>query len=226
MNSVLVIGDDSDYVDIRAHGLILGGIQAVPLGIGELEQERITHERFDIVILDVYLAETDIGLVCRQYCTEFDCPILVLSYERDERIILDLYSEGIADYIIKPIGTSLVVAKVTSWLHHISAKMVPHRHVRDGFRIDASRRIIATPAGDKVYLSKLEYHLFELLYSNRGRVLSTDLLIDRIWGQFEEGDSRLKHLVHRLRRKIEPDPNAPTYIETDGREGYHFSAHK
>jgi DNA-binding response OmpR family regulator len=223
MNSVLIIGDDREYIDIQAHGLFQGGIRACSLDLDDLARKNVAYNTFDLLILDIYLAATDIGAMCREICTEYDGPILALGYERDERFILQLYKEGIAEYIVKPIGMSLITAKVASWLRHVPARMIAHRYRRDGFQVDAVRRIVATPEGDRVLLSKLEYHLFELLYSNRGRVMPTDLLVDRIWGQFEEGDSRLKHLVHRLRRKIEPNPSKPTYIETAGRDGYHFT---
>ncbi len=223
MNSVLIIGDAREYIDIQAHGLIQGGIKAIPLDIESVSREDIAYEPFDLLMLDIYLASTDISAMCREFCAKFGGPILALGYERDERFILQLYNEGVAEYIVKPIGVSLTMAKVMSWLRHVPLRTVSQGSRRDGFRVDAVRRIVATPEGDRVFLSKLEYHLFELLYSNKGHVMPTDLLVDRIWGQFEEGDSRLKHLIHRLRRKIEPNPSKPTYIETVGREGYHFS---
>jgi DNA-binding response OmpR family regulator len=88
-------------------------------------------------------------------------------------------------------------------------------------RLDPAWRTILTADGSAIKLSTLEFRLLHLLMINRGQVLPSDIIVDRVWGYGGEGDSTLlKNLVYRLRRKIEPDPRQPRYIQTVAGEGY------
>ena len=73
-----------------------------------------------------------------------------------------------------------------------------------------------------VQLTPLENRLLDYLMANAGQVLTTEAIIDRVWG-YEGGDrDALRQLVHRIRGKIEPDPANPIYIETVPGLGYGF----
>jgi DNA-binding response OmpR family regulator len=222
--NALIFGDYRENVDILAHALSQAGIKAVAVDLDDLTSKHIRDQWVDIVIVDIYDAATYLIPLCTELTTLFSGPVLVMGYENDERLLLRLYREGIAEYIAKPISMPLFVAKVSAWLRRIGAGKAAYQSGCDSFRVNAVRRFVTTPEGQRVRLSKLEYRLFEILHTNKGRVLPTDLLVDRIWGEFEDDDSRLKHLILRLRRKIEPNPSAPTYIETVGHEGYSFRA--
>ena len=220
--NALIFGDYRENIDILAHALTQAGIKALAVDLDDRAGKHIRDEWVNIVIVDIYDDGTYLLPLCTELTTLFNGPVLVMGYERDERLLLRLYHQGIAEYITKPISMPLFVAKVSAWLRRSGAGKATFQGGCDNFRINAVRRFVTTPEGQRVRLSKLEYRLFEILHANKGRVLPTDLLVDRIWGEFEDDDSRLKHLVLRLRRKIEPNPSAPTYIETVGHEGYSF----
>ena len=91
-----------------------------------------------------------------------------------------------------------------------------------GLLLDRSRNEAQHLGQPPIRLTPLEMRLLEALMLNAGQVLSTDGLIDTVWG-IEGGDrTMLKQLVYRLRTKIEPDPTQPIYVETIPGVGYAF----
>ena len=82
-----------------------------------------------------------------------------------------------------------------------------------------------TRDGAKVRLTPTESRLLHLLITHTGQVLTTDMIIERVWGYDEAGDSGLvKTHIRHLRQKVEPDPNSPQYIMTVPGVGYTFTA--
>jgi len=76
-------------------------------------------------------------------------------------------------------------------------------------------------AGEEAHLTKTEFRLLVELASNPGRVLSREVLLERVWGYGYFGDGRLVDVhVRRLRTKIEPDPANPSYVVTIRGLGY------
>jgi two-component system, OmpR family, response regulator RegX3 len=93
------------------------------------------------------------------------------------------------------------------------------------FRLDPAQRQLVLQTGKVVKLTSLEFRLLHVLMSHPNQVLESSLLIDRVWGANSGGDSvLLKNVVYRLRRKIEPDPSQPRYIQSITGEGYVFIA--
>jgi DNA-binding response OmpR family regulator len=89
--------------------------------------------------------------------------------------------------------------------------------------LDAMRHEV-TRNGVKIRLTPTESRLLHLLVSHAGQVLTTDMIVERVWGYDEAGDSGLvKTHIRHLRQKIEPDPNTPRFITTVPGVGYTFS---
>ena len=88
-------------------------------------------------------------------------------------------------------------------------------------RLEPAKRQVITPEGKAVRLTNLEFRLLHLLMMNRGQVLESGVIVDRVWGYIGDTDRvPLKNVVYRLRRKIEPDPSRPRYICSVGGVGY------
>ncbi|HZT99746.1 MAG TPA: response regulator transcription factor, partial [Ktedonobacteraceae bacterium] len=89
--------------------------------------------------------------------------------------------------------------------------------------LDAMRHEVVRE-GIKVRLTPTESRLLRLLLTHTGQVLTTDVIIERVWGYDEVGDSGLvKTHIRHLRQKVEPDPNRPQYIMTVPGVGYTFT---
>lgn len=152
---------------------------------------------------------------------------MLLTPGRNEAHILEVYQAGVDECIVKPVSPSLFLAKVGAWLRRswtIPAEAMEDLQVGD-VRLEPARREVAIATGSAVKLTNLEFRLLHLLMTHRGQVLEPDVIIDRVWGYAGSGDSAaLKNVVYRLRRKIEPDPSRPRYIQTVAGEGYTFQA--
>jgi DNA-binding response OmpR family regulator len=139
--------------------------------------------------------------------------------------VLEAYEAGVDEYIVKPVGPLLFVAKVIAWLRRswtVPAEALDNLEVA-GFRLDTSRRQLIIANASPVRLTNLEFRLLHLLMSHHGQVLDSNIVIDRVWGHTGQGDSTLlKNVVYRLRRKIEADPSRPRHLQTIAGEGYTF----
>ena len=93
----------------------------------------------------------------------------------------------------------------------------------NGLALDPSSRRTTTEDGESHQLTPLEFRLLYLLMTNHGQVISTEIIVERVWGYSGAGNRDLvRGLVRRLRRKIDPDPSHPRYIETVPGVGYRF----
>jgi DNA-binding response OmpR family regulator len=88
--------------------------------------------------------------------------------------------------------------------------------------LDLGRRELVVGNQAPVTLTALEARLLDFLTSNPGQVMTTESIIDYVWGPHGADRDMVRQLVHRLRLKIEPDPNNPEYIETVAGLGYGF----
>lgn len=180
--------------------------------------------QYDLIIIDAYTVECDFVAFTRTLRSHFQKVIVLLTYERDERLHLLLYEAGVDDAIVKPMSVPLFLAKISVWLKRAARRIQTKSQLRaGGFRFDPSGRRLVMADGQAKRLSILEGRLLTLFMSNAGLTLESDLIIDRVWPNEDVGDRELlKNLVYRLRRKIEPDTGSPRYIHTVSGQGYVF----
>lgn len=178
----------------------------------------------DLIIIDSYTPGYDFVAQCNAIRNHFQKVLLGLTYERDERFHLQLYEAGIDESIIKPLGIPLFLAKISVWLRRVEEVSPAAEQLRAAhFYLEPNRKRLIIDNGEPLRLSTLECNLLALLMSNQGRILETDLIVDRVWPNYGNGDKDLlKNLIYRLRRKIEPDPATPQYIQTVNGHGYSF----
>ena len=132
---------------------------------------------------------------------------------------------GADDYVTKPFSLRELIARVKTVLRRAERSGVEEEEnlLKNGdLQIDILGHE-AKVGGRKIELSAKEYELLRVLASNAGRVLSRDLLLDRIWGSDFYGESRTVDVhIRWLREKIESDPSNPQYILTVRGSGYKF----
>jgi DNA-binding response OmpR family regulator len=139
--------------------------------------------------------------------------------------MLKAYESGVDEYVIKPIGPLVFLAKVNAWLRRswtVPTTMLESVQSAE-FRLDPSARLLLRPDGSAIKLTNLEFRLLHFMMLNQNQVLNGVLLVERVWGYSWHGDSSvLKNVIYRLRRKLELDPQNPSYLKTIPGEGYIF----
>jgi DNA-binding response OmpR family regulator len=223
--NILLISDNYEAATIWANGLSHRGMQVVIPESNASIQEALENGMHDMVIIDPYDRESDGIAISRQIRPLIDKPILLFTYEHDERYHLEAYAAGVEECITKPIGIPLFLSKVHAWLQRVRSDRAPRRDENHtvNFQLNLSQRQLTAPDGTVMKLSNLEARLLHLLLCNKGQVLETELIMERVWLDYDRCDPiLLKNLVYRLRRKVEPDPSHPRYIQTVAGMGYIF----
>jgi two-component system response regulator RegX3 len=194
--------------------------------------ERFDAARPSLVLLDVMLPRMSGVDVCRELRARGTrIPIVMVTARNAEIDAVVGLEVGADDYVTKPFRLRELIARVRAHLRRVPASDEEDLHGADvleigDVRLDVGRHEV-TVRGDAVALPLKEFELLELLLANAGRVLTRDVLIDRIWGPNYYGDTKTLDVhVKRLRSKVEPDPGHPERIVTVRGVGYRYERPK
>jgi DNA-binding response OmpR family regulator len=228
---ILVVDDDRVLAEIMVFTLQRAGFDVIQARDGASALRRWEEEDPSLIILDVNLPDIDGFTVCQRIREQADTPIILLTVRGEEDDIVHGLEIGADDYITKPYSPRQLVARTQAVLRRASTAgsattdaTMPARRRASGLELDLNRREVRVGDGEPLSLTPLELQLLDYLMVNAGHVLTTEALIDQVWGPGGANRSMLRQLVHRLRQKIEPDPSQPIYIETVPGLGYGFVA--
>ncbi|HEY6150285.1 MAG TPA: response regulator transcription factor [Gaiellaceae bacterium] len=205
VQTVLVVEDETSIASFVALYLKNAGYRVQTAGTGQEALDALSHDRPDLVVLDLMLPDIDGIEVCRRIRRGSDLPILMLT-ARDEDVDKIIGLEvGADDYLTKPFNPRELVARVKSILRRaVPERREPQeRQLKHGsLEIDAGRREVRVD-GKEVQLAPKEFDLLWELLDHRGLVLTRDQLLERVWGYTFAGDTRTVDVhVRQLRRKL------------------------
>lgn len=226
---VLIVDDEDAIRSGLGEALENDGFDVVLAGNG-LEGLRAFHsEHPDLVILDIVMPEMDGLTVCQRIREIADTPVMMLSAQViNEENIVEGLEVGADEYLIKPVRTKEFIARVQALLRRsqLSASEEEHGY-NDGYlSVDLQRRHVYVK-GERRHLTPTEFKLLAVLIDNTGRVVPQRDLLEQVWGREYIDDIYYPRVyISQLRRKIEPDPANPTYIQTEHRVGYRFEKQK
>lgn len=228
-NVVLVVEDEPSFVEALQIGLTREGFHVEVAVDGAEAISRFHQVRPDIVLLDVMLPRLNGIDVCRELRKSSQVPIIMVTAKGAEIDTVVGLEVGADDYVTKPYRMRELVARMHAVMRRRAAgdASAPEAPTSSALVVgdvaldpDAHR---VTIAGDDVQMPLKEFELLHLLLANAGRVLSRDLLIDRVWGSDYVGDTKTLDVhVKRLRGKIEPDPANPVRLVTIRGLGYKY----
>ena len=221
---IFVVCDQSDTAPVWGYILRQQGLAVIMEPSIEKVIDRWSTEMPDLVVIDLDVKHEERMELYQKFRAVSVAPILLFLPTYHETEILDAYSAGVDDVVVKPISPAIFQAKILAWMRR--SWIVPIDNlslVRVGkHRLDPARRCLIDPDGMEMRLTNLEFRLLHLLMRRPGFVFSLEEIIASIWGGYGNGDQvLLKNVVYRLRRKIEEDPGRPRFLQT-GQGGYSF----
>ena len=231
---VLVVEDEDSYVDALSIGLAKEGFEVSVARDGAEAIDMFDSVDPDLVLLDVMLPKVSGVDVCRELRSRSSVPIIMVTAKDDEISTVVGLEVGADDYVAKPYRLRELVARMRAVLRRhtnedadIRGTVAVNEIVSIGdVSIDRERHEVVI-RGENVSLPLKEFELLSLFLENPGRVLTRDMLIDRVWGSDYVGDTKTLDVhIKRLRSKVESDPTNPVRIVTIRGLGYKFDVPK
>lgn len=225
---VLLIEDDPEIVDIVTLTLELRwpAVNLTSTFSGDKGVELARTELPNLIILDLGLPDTNGFEVLRQIRRFSDVPVVILTVRGEELDKIKGLELGADDYIVKPFSPGELLARMQALLRRsqmteTAAKTGNKPSIRGRLRIDFSSQEVSL--GKKlVKLGPREYDLLYHLVTNEGRVLSNEMLLEKVFPEHGADIKFLKVYINRLRERLEEDPNNPRMILSEGEIGYKF----
>ncbi len=181
---------------------------------------------YDVVLLDVMLPKKNGFDVLREARKAgVDSPVLMLTVKGQQEDKLQAFGLGADDYVTKPFNADELAARVQAVLRRSRARHAepPNTFTFGNIEIHFNDRV-ARRGDDEIPFTALEFDILKYFIEHRGRTVSRKQLLRDVWGISGEITTRtIDRHVASLRKKIEPDPSRPRYIETVYGIGYKFS---
>jgi two-component system response regulator RegX3 len=232
---VLLAEDEESFIDALVIGLRNEGFRVTVARDGVEALKLFDETEPDILLLDLMLPKMSGIDVCRTIRTRSHVPIIMVTAKGTEIDTVVALEVGADDYVTKPYRLRELVARMRAVLRRApggpdSVEEASSDLGSEGawesadIKVDFDQRRVFV-RGDEVHLRRKEFELLRLLVENAGRVLTRDVLIDRVWGTDYIGDTKTLDVhVKRLRSRIEADPSVPVLITTVRGVGYRFVA--
>ena len=235
--NVLLAEDEESFIEALVIGLTNEGFRVTVARDGVEALQLYEETGPDILLLDLMLPKLSGIDVCRTVRTRSQVPIIMVTAKGTEIDTVVALEVGADDYVTKPYRLRELVARMRAVLRRApggpEASEVGGGDVNlgsdgiwesNGIKVDFDQRRVFV-RGDEVHLRRKEFELLRLLVENSGRVLTRDVLIDRVWGTDYIGDTKTLDVhIKRLRSRIEADPSTPVLITTVRGVGYRFAA--
>ena len=224
---ILVVDDEEHIAELISYNLTSNGYKVVIANNGIDAIKLAIEEKPNLILLDLMIPGKDGYDVCKDVRSNSEIrntPIIMLtakSEEVDKILGLEL---GADDYITKPFSVRELLARVKAVLRRFSIVEPESDVLTFGDLVaDFDKREILVK-DKKLDLTLKEFELLEILIRNKGKILTRDTLLDKIWGYEYIGETRTVDVhIRYLRKKIEADDKNPKFIETIRGVGYRFN---
>ena len=217
MSCVLIVEDEKRLRDIVRDYFTGHGLDCDLARDGAEALDLLRDHDYDAILLDILMPGLDGFAVCEAVRRSDDVPILFLTALGSERDVLRGYALGCDDYVTKPFSLAVLLAKTEALIRRGGGGDGAGLLVCGDIALDTGARS-CTVSGEPVKLQPREYELLCCLMRNRGRVLSREQLLDRVWGlDFEGGDRAVDVRIRSLRSAL---GEAGGQIKTVFKSGY------
>lgn len=229
VRTVLVVEDDEAIRLVLRTNLEDEGYHVLEAGTAEQGLVLMMDEKVDVVLVDLRLPGIQGLDLVRSLRATSQVPIIIVTAQTDSHDVVAGLEAGADDYVTKPFVAKELMARIRTQLRRANAEEEPVEPQPQALvcgpielRPDAAEVL---RDGEPLPVSRIEFYVLAELIGARGRVLSRDYLLRKVWGYGNAGDGRVvDNLIYRLRSKIEEDPANPQLLTTVRGFGYRMKA--
>jgi len=225
MDKILIVEDDKAILMGLKDDLEFEGYKVSIAFDGKQGLKQAMDQEFQLIVLDILLPALNGFEVCKKLReANVNTPILMLTAARTEEMDKVMGLElGADDYVTKPVGSRELVARVKAILRRTRQKdEIGEIYKFSDVSVDFKSHEV-TKAGEKLYLTALEFKLLKFFIEHKGEVVTRNNILDETWDDAIVSPRTIDpHIVH-LRQKLEDDPANPEYIVSIRGVGYKFN---
>ena len=223
---VLIVDDEENILELMRFNLENSGYKVLTAQNGIDALKLAKSEIPQLILLDLMLPGMDGYDVCKEIRRDNNIshiPIIMITAKGEEVDKILGLELGADDYITKPFSIRELLARAKAVLRRTTIQHIDKSYKFGNIGIDFDKHEV-NKNDEKVDLTLKEFELLEILVKNKGRVMTRDFLLDKIWGYEYIGETRTVDVhIRHLRQKIEDDDKNPQYIETIRGIGYRFN---
>jgi len=224
---ILVVDDEDHIVELIGYNLINSGYNVITANNGVDAVRLAKEENPNLILLDLMIPGLDGFDVCKSIrgdANTKEISIIMLTAKGEELDKILGLELGADDYITKPFSIRELLARIKAILRRTKASSGSEEIFKaNDIYINFNRREVSI-LDKKIDLTLKEFELLEILVKNRGKILTRETLLDKIWGYEYIGETRTVDVhIRYLRKKIEVDDKNPKFIETIRGVGYRFN---
>lgn len=222
---ILLVDDEPRIVQLVRDYLEHGGFGVLTATDGPAALRTASTQRPDLILLDLGLPGLDGLDVIRTLRKTSEVPIIVLTARGEESDKVAGLELGADDYLSKPFSPKELVARVRSVLRRADGLKAPTDVIRVGNDVELDMpQMKVTIRGRRIDLTPTEFQLLATMARQPGRIFTRAQLLDAVHGvAFESYERAIDAHIKNMRRKLEPDPRNPRYLQTVFGVGYRFA---
>ena len=227
MTKILIVEDEKPISKLIEMSLTSAGYACTCVYDGMAAADLLEEHRYDLVLLDIMLPGAS-GYELMDYIRPMDIPVIFLTAKTSVADRVKGLRLGADDYLTKPFSINELMARVNSLirryttLNPVTGNEAATMLLKD-MVIDKVNRTV-TLQNLPVELTGKEFDLLVFLASNKGRVFTKKQIYTQVWAEeYAFDDSNIMSFISKLRKKIEPNPEQPFYIQTVRGVGYRFN---
>lgn len=221
---ILIVDDEKEIAELVRLCLEKEGFETVVSNDGNEALRKIQSEEFDLAILDIMLPGVDGLSLCAEIRKKYKYPVIMLTAKTAFTDRISGLSLGADDYVTKPFNPPELVARVKAQLRRYKQyNDVPSSEGTieiAGLVINNLQRTCSL-YGEVLTLTPTEFGILWLLCENAGKVISTEEIFERVWGEkYLDSNNTVMVHIRRLRDKMHERPKNPKFIKTVWGVGY------
>ncbi|MHC1685708.1 MAG: response regulator transcription factor [Clostridiaceae bacterium] len=221
MNKILIIEDEEKVIEVLKAYLEKEGYEVFAVTTGSKGLDIFNKEKINLVILDLMLPDIQGEEICRQIREKSNVHIFMLTAKSSLDNKIEGLNMGADEYLVKPFSPRELTARVNSLFRRLKSEDTNKLSFDNGnLIIDSDKREVIVK-GNLITLTPNEFDILYSLAINKGKVLSREQLIEKVFGiDFDGFDRTIDAHIKNLRKKIEEDSRNPKYVITVIKVGY------